>query len=45
LFLLFIPISLSNAGFEFLEVRFLKIMGSWDPISYLCFFGYGYMIF
>ncbi len=45
LFLLFIPISLSNAGFEFLEIRFLKIMGSWDPISYLLFFGYGYMIF
>ena len=45
LFLLFIPISLSNAGFEFLEVRFLKIMGSWDPISYLLFFGYGYMIY
>jgi glucan biosynthesis protein C len=45
LFLLFIPISLSNAGFEFLEIRFLKVMGSWDPISYLFFFGYGYMIY
>jgi len=45
LFLLFLPISAVGAGFELIGLGGIRITGGWDPISYLLFFGYGYMIF
>ena len=45
LLLLFLPISVIGAGFEIIGLGGLRVMGGWDPISYLLFFGYGYMIF
>jgi glucan biosynthesis protein C len=45
LFLLFLPISAVGAGFELIGLGGIRITGGWDPISYLLFFIYGYMIF
>ena len=45
LLLLFLPISAVGAGFEIMGLGGIRVMGGWDPISYLLFFGYGYMIF
>lgn len=45
LFLLFLPISALGAGFEAVGLGGIRVMGGWDPISYLLFFGYGYLIF
>jgi glucan biosynthesis protein C len=45
LFILFLPISAVAAAFEILGLGGLRVMGGWDPISYLLFFSYGYLIF
>jgi glucan biosynthesis protein C len=45
LFLLFLPISAASAIFEIIGLGGVRVMGGWDPISYLLFFGYGYLIF
>jgi glucans biosynthesis protein C len=45
LLLLFLPISAVGAGFEIIGLGGMRVMGGWDPISYLLFFGYGFMIF
>jgi hypothetical protein len=45
LFLIFLPISAAGAGFELIGLGAIRIAGGWDPISYLLFFSYGYMIF
>jgi glucan biosynthesis protein C len=45
LFLLFLPLSAVGAGFEVIGLGGIRITGGWDPISYLLFFSYGYMIF
>ena len=33
------------AGFESIGLGGIRVMGGWDPISYLLFFGYGFMVF
>jgi len=43
--MLFLPISAVGAGFELIGLGGVRITGGWDPISYLLFFTYGYMIF
>lgn len=45
LFLLFLPISAAAAAFEFLGLWYLRITGGWDPVSFLLFFLYGYLLF
>jgi len=45
LFLLFLPISVAGAGFELIGLGCIRMTGGWDPISYLLFFSYGYMVF
>ncbi len=45
LFFLFLPISAVAAAFEIIGLGGLRVMGGWDPISYLLFFSYGYLIF
>jgi len=45
LFFLFLPISAVAAAFEIIGLGGLRVMGGWDPISYLLFLGYGYLIF
>jgi glucan biosynthesis protein C len=45
LFFLFLPISVVAAAFEIIGLGGLRVMGGWDPISYLLFFSYGYLIF
>ena len=45
LFLLFLPISAVAAAFEIIGLGGLRVMGGWDPISYLLFLGYGYLVF
>jgi glucan biosynthesis protein C len=45
LFFLFLPISAASAIFEFIGLGGVRVMGGWDPISYLLFFTYGYLIF
>jgi glucan biosynthesis protein C len=45
LFMLFLPISAAGAGFELIGLGGIRIAGGWDPLSYLLFFSYGYMIF
>jgi len=45
LLLMFVPISLVAAGFESVGLGGARVMGGWDPISYLLFFGYGYLIY
>lgn len=45
LFFLFLPVSIFAAAFEIIGLGGLRVMGGWDPISYLLFFCYGYLIF
>jgi surface polysaccharide O-acyltransferase-like enzyme len=45
LFFLFLPVSLIAAAFEYNGMSGIRIMGSWDPISYMLFFVYGYIIY
>ena len=45
LFLLFLPITAIAATFEMFGLGGVRVMGGWDPISYLLFFSYGYLIF
>ena len=45
LFFLFLPISAVAATFEIIGLGGVRVMGGWDPISYLLFFSYGYLIF
>ena len=45
LFFLFLPISAVAAAFEIFGLGGVRVMGGWDPISYLLFFAYGYLIF
>ena len=45
LFFLFLPISAVAAAFEIIGLGGLRVMGGWDPISYLLFLSYGYLIF
>jgi hypothetical protein len=45
LFFLFLPISVVAATFEIIGLGGVRVMGGWDPISYLLFFSYGYLIF
>jgi hypothetical protein len=45
LFFLFLPISAVAATFEIIGLAGVRVMGGWDPISYLLFFSYGYLIF
>jgi len=44
-FFLFLPISVVAAAFEIFGLGGVRVMGGWDPISYLLFFSYGYLIF
>lgn len=45
LFFLALPVALAGAMFEYKGLSDIRMMGSWDPLSYLFFFAYGYMIY
>jgi len=45
LFFLFLPVSGVAAAFEYIGMSGIRIMGSWDPVSYMFFFVYGYMVY
>jgi hypothetical protein len=45
LLLLFLPISAIAAAFEIAGLGGVRAMGGWDPVSYLLFLGYGYLVF
>jgi hypothetical protein len=45
LFSLFLPISAVAAAFAIFGLGGARVTGGWDPISYLLFFSYGYLIF
>lgn len=45
LFFLFLPISGIAAAFEANGISGIRIMGNWDPISYIFFFVYGYLVY
>jgi glucans biosynthesis protein C len=45
LFLLFVPISAAAAGFELLGLGGMRVVGGWDPLSFLLFFTYGYLVY
>ena len=45
LFFLFLPISAVAATFQIFGLGGVRVMGGWDPISYLLFLSYGYLIF
>ncbi len=45
MFFLFLPISAVVATFEIIGLGGVRVIGGWDPISYLLFFSYGYLIF
>jgi hypothetical protein len=45
LFFLFLPISVVAAAFEIFGLGGVRIVGGWDPISYLFFLSYGYLVF
>ncbi|MDH4220525.1 MAG: acyltransferase family protein [Candidatus Aminicenantes bacterium] len=45
LFFLFLPISAVAAAFEIVGLGGVRGMGGWDPVSYLLFFSYGYLVF
>jgi len=45
LFFLFLPISAVAAAFEIFGMGGVRVVGGWDPISYLLFLSYGYLIF
>jgi hypothetical protein len=44
LFFLFLPISAVAAAFDTFGLGGVRVMGGWDPVSYLLFFSYGYLI-
>ena len=43
--LLFLPLSISGVAFELAGLGPARVMGGWDPLSYLLVFIYGFMIF
>jgi hypothetical protein len=43
--LLFLPVSIVAAAFEMFGLGGARVMGGWDPLSYLLFFSYGYLLF
>ncbi len=43
--LLCVPVSAASALFEMMGFGILRLMGGWDPLSYLLFFIYGYLVF
>jgi hypothetical protein len=45
LFLLFMPISASAAAFELIGLGSMRVVGEWDPMSFLLFLIYGYLVF
>jgi hypothetical protein len=45
LFLLFLPVSAVAATFEAAGMGSVRMTGNWDPISYLFFLAYGYLVF
>ena len=45
LLLLFLPLSVVGAFCEAIGLGGIRVMGGWDPVSYLLFFAYGYMIY
>jgi glucan biosynthesis protein C len=45
LLVLFLPISAVAATFEIVGLGGVRGMGGWDPVSYLFFLSYGYLIF
>jgi hypothetical protein len=45
LFFLFLPVSAVAAAFEIVGLGGVRVMGGWDPISYLLFLSYGYLVF
>ncbi len=44
LFMLFLPVSLSAVIFETAGLGWVRGMGGWDPVSYLLFFAFGYLV-
>ena len=44
LFLLFLPMSAIAAALEYNGLD-LRVLGNWDPISYMFFFAFGYLIY
>lgn len=42
---LFLPISVIAAAFEYKGLSYIRTMGNWDPVSYLFFFAYGYIVY
>ena len=44
LFLLFMPMSAIAAALEYNGID-IRVLGNWDPISYILFFAFGYLIF
>ena len=44
-FFLFVPVSAIAAAFEYNGLSGIRIMGNWDPVSYMLFFVYGYLIY
>lgn len=45
LFFLFLPVSAIAAAFEYIGLSGIRVMGNWDPVSYMLFFVYGYLIY
>lgn len=45
LFLLFVPISAAAVAFELMGLGGMRVVGGWDPMSFLLFFIYGYLVF
>ena len=45
LFFLFLPVSAIAAAFEYNGMSGIRMMGNWDPVSYMFFFVYGYLIY
>jgi peptidoglycan/LPS O-acetylase OafA/YrhL len=45
LLLLFLPVAVIGALVEMVGMGGVRGMGGWDPISYLFFLGYGYLVF
>jgi glucans biosynthesis protein C len=42
---LFLPVSVIAAAFEYKGLSGIRTMGNWDPVSYLFFFAYGYIVY
>ena len=45
LLLLFLPISVAAGFFEIMGLGGIRMTGGWDPVSYLLFFAYGWLIY